>query len=52
MIKSILLLLIISLNIFLPYQVAAVELTTGYAIYVPIYSPGEIPSLPGGAASW
>ena len=37
MIKSILFLLILSLNIFLPYQLAAVELTTGYAIYVPIY---------------
>ena len=37
MIKSILFLLIISLNIFLPYQLAAVELKTGYAIYVPIY---------------
>ena len=37
MIKSILFLLIISLNIFLPYQLAAVELKTGHAIYVPIY---------------
>jgi hypothetical protein len=37
MLKYILFLLIISLNIFLPYQLAAVELTTGYAIYVPIY---------------
>ena len=37
MIKNLLFLLIFSLNIFLPYQLAAVELTTGTAIYVPIY---------------
>jgi hypothetical protein len=37
MIKSFLFLLVISFNILLPYQLAAVELTTGAAIYVPIY---------------
>jgi hypothetical protein len=37
MIKKLLFLSIISLNIFLPYQLGAVELTTGGTIYVPIY---------------
>jgi hypothetical protein len=37
MLKYFLFLIIISLNIFLPYQLSAVELTTGSAIYVPIY---------------
>ena len=37
MIKKYLFLAIIALNIFLPYQLGAVELSTGSSIYVPIY---------------
>jgi hypothetical protein len=37
MVKSILFLLVISFNIFLPYQLTAGELATDHTIYVPIY---------------
>jgi hypothetical protein len=37
MIKILVFLAIISLNIFLPYQLATAEMTTGHTLYVPIY---------------